>query len=71
MGSSNVQVSKYSQDYSWTVCLLKMGTIGSLETLVKNYSLGRVLSQRSEGLNCTAVDAWYLEICENVWNVVN
>ena len=35
-GSSNVQVSKYSQDFSWTVCLLKMGTIGSLETSVTN-----------------------------------
>jgi len=57
MGSSNVQVSKYSQDFSWTVCRLKMGLIGSLETLVTNYNLGRVSSQKSEGLNCTAADA--------------
>ena len=57
MGSSKVQVSKQSQDFSWTVCLLKMGTIGSLETLVTNYNLGRVSSEKSEGLNCTAVDA--------------
>ena len=71
MWSSNLQVSKHSQDFSWTVCLLKMGTTSSLETLVTNYNLGRLSSQKSEGLNWTAVDAWYLKICENVWNVMH
>jgi len=63
MGFSKVQDFKYSQDISWTVYLLKMGKIRSLETLVTHYNLGRVSSQKIEGLNCTAVDACYLEIC--------
>jgi hypothetical protein len=71
MGSSKVQASKYNQVFSWTVCLLKMGTIGSLETSVTNYNLSRVSLQKNEDLNCTAADAWYLEICENIWNVMN
>jgi len=57
MGSSKVQASKYNQVFSWTVCLLKMGTIGSLETSVTNYNLSRVSLQKNEDLNCTAADA--------------